>query len=102
MSDLESLSVKGGRELSAFMAQELLYDYVCGNLDSERMQAMARHLEIHRDLSLEAQRIKRGLDYLKLLGASQVQEEFVQRITVPTTLFQVVLQKTKFHLYNHH
>lgn len=99
MSDLESLSVKGGRELSAFMAQEMLYDHVCGNLDSERQQAMDRYLELNRDLALEAQRIKRGLEYLKLLGASQVQDEFVQKIAIPTTLFQVVLQKTKFHLW---
>ncbi|MFN7727682.1 MAG: hypothetical protein ACK5P7_00850 [Bdellovibrio sp.] len=95
MTDIK-LSKKGDREVSQFVGQELLYDYIRGELDQDRVKALEHTLSENRDLKTELERIREGLHYVMDLQKTQVSANLVESIRTPSTYFQVLLQKTKF------
>lgn len=95
MSDVQ-LSRKGERNLSAFIGQELLYDYIRGELDEERKIALEKQLESNRDLKLELEKIREGWAYVTELRETQISPALMENIRVPSTYLHVLLQKTRF------
>ena len=95
MTDIK-LSKKGDRQVSQFVGQELLYDYIRGELDKDRVKALEQTLSENRDLKAELEKIREGLHYVMDLQKTQVSANLVESIRTPSTYFQVLLQKTKF------
>lgn len=95
MTDIK-LSKKGSRQVSQFVGQEMLYDYLRGELDKDRVRALEQTLQENRDLKVELEKIREGLHYVTDLQKTQVSATLVESIRTPSTYFQVLLQKTKF------
>lgn len=77
---------KGGlRPLSRFHAEELLYEYAQGTLDSNRTQALEEYLRSDVELQRELARIRRGLGYLDELSGFRTSTESLERIRVSTS-----------------
>lgn len=95
MTDIK-LSKKGSRQVSQFVGQEMLYDYLRGELDKDRVRALEQTLQENRDLKAELEKIREGLHYVLELQKTQVSATLVESIRTPSTYFQVLLQKTKF------
>ncbi len=91
-----SLSKKGERNVSSFVGQELLYDYLCGELDSERREALEKLLNENRELKAELEKIRDGLRYVTGLQKTDVAPGLAESIRTPSTYFHVLLQKTRF------
>jgi hypothetical protein len=73
------------RDLSDFMTQELLYDYVNGLLDDERKKSVEEVLIKSEEVKAELHTIKKGLQYLESISETKVStvviEQVLQRIT---------------------
>jgi hypothetical protein len=95
MSEIH-FSKKGERSVTPFVGQELLYDYVRGDLDPERVQALEKLLADNRDLKIELEKIRDGLRYVLDLQKTQVSAALTENIRTPSTYFHVLLQKMKF------
>lgn len=87
---------KGGRELTPFIAQEMLYDYVTGQLDDERKSAVETHLRDSREAQSDVTKIKAGIAYAEKLAHTRVQVHVLDEINEPETYLSVVLKKTNF------
>lgn len=95
MSDV-NFSKKGDRVVTPFVGQELLYDYVRGQLDPERVQALERLLQENRELRAELEKIKEGLEYVRQLGQTRVSDVLTESVRTPSTYLHVLLAKTRF------
>jgi hypothetical protein len=95
-TDFVPFSRKGERKISSFVGQELLFDYIIGNLDSERMTAVEDYLKANREAHSDLQRIHSGLDYTRLLAGTKVSDLVVAEIKAPSSYFQVLLRKLRF------
>lgn len=58
----------GRRKLTPFLAHEMLYDYVVGNLDPERRAAVEDFIRSDRESQNLLEAIRRGLRYAERLG----------------------------------
>jgi len=96
MSDEIPYSKKGQRKVSAFVGQELLYDYMTGALDSDRKKAVEDYLHSNREAYSDIQKIQHGMNYVEMLGATQVSEALLEKIKMPTSYLQGLLQKIDF------
>lgn len=90
------LSKKGQREISQFIGHELLYDYLCGNLDKERQAAVEDHVKFSRDAQLDLDRIQSGQAYAESLSSTVVSQPIVSQVSAPTSYFYILLQKSHF------
>src|ERR1700733_15043998 len=71
------------RQLSKFMCQELLFDYIEGNLDADRRKAVEQTLKQHQDLQVELGLIRAAeiyWDKLALTRISSVQIENLKAV----------------------
>ncbi len=75
------------RELSEFMTQELLYDYVNGLLDHERKKSVEEALEKSDDIKADLQTIERGIEYLDNLSKIDVSTILAQEVSQRITYF---------------
>lgn len=89
-------SKKGKREISRFIGHELLYDYLSGNLDKERRDAIEDHIKFSRDAQLDLAKIQAGQNYADKLSATIVLPPVIDRISTPGSYFSVLMQKTNF------
>jgi hypothetical protein len=79
---LKPLKKKRTRQLSRFMAQEMLYDYLKDNLDSERQRAMQEYLPTCPDTQRELEHLRRGLELCERLQDVRVGEAVLDKILV--------------------
>jgi len=89
-------SKKSERKISAFVGHELLYDYVTGRLDPERLQAVEEFLKLSREAQSDVQRINNGLNYVMALSETQLTSSVLAEIKAPSSYFQVLLRKLRF------
>lgn len=90
------LSRKGRREISDFIAKELLYDYMAGRLDGDRQAAVEAQLSKNKELKAELDRIHLASSYAKKLASTQIQLNVINQIDEPETYLSVLLKKTNF------
>lgn len=90
------LSKKSKREMSPFIGHELLYDYLCGNLDRERRSALEDHVKFSRDAQLELTKIQNGQNYADKLAATVVSQPIIEEINSPSGYLSVLVQKSNF------
>jgi hypothetical protein len=69
------LRKKKRRQLSSFMAQEMLYEYLSHNLDSERQQAMDAFVPTCAETQKELENLQRGIAICQQLRQVQVHNE---------------------------
>lgn len=89
-------SKKGQREISPFMGQALLYDYLNGALDKERHSAVAAFLEISREAQVEVQKIQAGQQYAEQLGQVVISEALKKRLGTPASYLSLLFKKSRF------
>lgn len=77
--ELEPLKHKK-RKLTRFLCQELLLDYVLGNLDKQRRQAVDEFLPTCKDTQKEFEILKRGYDYAHSLHDLHIQKTLVEEL----------------------
>lgn len=90
------LSKKNRREISPFIGHELLYDYLCGSLDSERRAAVEDHVKFSRDAQLDLSKIENGQKYAEGLAGTLVSEPIIAQINTPSSYLNVLMQKSNF------
>jgi hypothetical protein len=96
MSDEKLFSKKGQRQVSSFIGQELLYDYMTGQLDDERKKAVEDFARSNKDAQANIQKIQNGMSYADKLSQTQVSEALLTKVNMPSTYSQVLLQKIRF------
>ncbi len=77
--ELEPLKHKK-RKLTRFLCQELLLDYILGNLDQGRKKAVEEFLPTCKDTQKEYEMLKRGYDYALSLHDLQIQKSLVDEL----------------------
>lgn len=93
--DLE-LSKFKKREVTSFVGRELLYDYLTDTLDEDRKKAVAEHIKFSRDAQLDLQKIEAGRTYAQGLSHTEVADLVVDKVRVPSSYIEVLMQKTQF------
>lgn len=91
-----ALSKKEQREISPFFGHEMLYDYLCGNLDKDRRSAVEDHVKFSRDAQLDLAKIQEGQRYAEKLSQTIVSQPIIAQINTPTSYLSVLLQKSNF------
>ena len=81
------------REMSQFMAQELLYDYVNGNLDSARQTAVEKAIADYPDLEKELELIKVANDYCEKLSETKANDELIASLDEIQSVSQTIFSK---------
>jgi hypothetical protein len=89
-------SKKGQRKLSSFVGQELLYDYISGQLDPERHKAVEEFLKENREAQGDVQKINNGLAYTSRLAETVVSQALLEKIEAPANYFQTVQARLRF------
>lgn len=77
---VDNIKPKKTRQLTRFMAQEMLYDYVSGALDRARHEAVEEYIPTCRETMRELERLRRGVDYARGLAQIQVPEKILRSI----------------------
>lgn len=90
------LSKKDQREISPFFGHEMLYDYLCGNLDKARRSAVEDHVKFSRDAQLDLAHIQEGQKYAEQLSRTIVSQPLLDEISNPSNYITVLLQKSHF------
>jgi hypothetical protein len=96
MNDENFFSKKGQRKVSTFIGQELLYDFVTGQLDMERKKSVDDFIRSNREAQSNIQKIQNGLSYSEKLSQTQVSEALLAKVNLPSNYSQVLLQKIRF------
>lgn len=96
MSDDNVFSKKGQRKVSSFIGQELLYDYMTGELDPERKKAVEEFARTNKEAQMDMQKIQNGLQYAEKLSQTKVSEALISKVSQPSSYTQVLLQKVRF------
>jgi len=96
MSDENFFSKKGERKVSAFIGQELLYDYITGQLDSERKKAIEEFIDNNREIQGDITKINNGLAYVDKMSQAVVSQPLLEQIKQPSSYLEMVLMKIRF------
>ncbi len=75
------------RELSEFMAQELLYDYAKDLLDEERKKSVEEFIKKSVEVKVDLKTIETGIQYLESLSKTLVSTTLAQNISRRETYF---------------
>lgn len=89
-------SKKGQRKVSAFIGQELLYDYMTGLLDDERKKAVEEYIHQNKEVQGDMQKIQNGMNYLEVLAQTKVSEALLEKVKQPSSYLDNLLLKMKF------
>lgn len=71
------------RQLSDFLAKELLYDYVCGKLDDARKQAVDQAVADSEEVAADLKSLREGLKYCEALRNTKLSEPLFQFLSQP-------------------
>lgn len=83
------------RDLSKFLAEELLFDYITSHLDSEREMAVKNAIEKDAELKDEEEGMRKALEYLEGLSKTTVSEPLIEKVTKDPSWFLVL--KSSLH-----
>ncbi len=84
------------RELSDFMTQELLYDYVKDLLDEERKKSVEEVIKKSDEVKVDLKTIESGIQYLESLSKTLVSTSLVQNINSRETYFGQIQKLTSY------
>lgn len=83
-----SFSKKGQRQLSDFLAREMLYDYANDQLDLDRKEAVRQAIAQNPNLAKELEDILYGIKYCKMLSETKVKSTLIQKMKQPFSLWR--------------
>jgi hypothetical protein len=95
-----TFSKKGQRQLTDFLAHELLYDYATHQLDAEREEAVRLAINQNPNLAKELEDIIYGLTYCKHLSQTQTKTTFIQKMKQPFSLWRTLEKKLNIRTWN--
>jgi hypothetical protein len=84
------------REMSGFVAQELLYDFIKDHLDSSRRMSVEKDISENLVTKKKYQQMLSGISYLEKLRSVEAQATLIQEIDEPSTYLSVLLKKSHF------
>lgn len=90
------LAKNGHREVSSFVGQELLYDYLAGQLDPVRREALEKHIKLSREAQSDIEKMQHAMSYLDQMSRTLVSQAVVDEISEPTTYVSELFKKTRF------
>lgn len=90
------LKKKGQRQISPFVGNGLLYDYMTGLLDDERKTAVEAYLESSREAQQDVQKIHSGQQYTEKLKHVTISEPLQKRLSTPSSYLNVLFKKSRF------
>lgn len=85
------------RDMSTFVARELLYDYKKSILDDERAKIVEQHLSQSKELIEELSCLTRGMEYMETLKALAMSDDVIQLVKAKPQGFRIVLQKISWY-----
>lgn len=97
MIELVPFSARGDRVISRFHAEELLYEYVQGTLDSGRAAGVKSIVDQDPKLKAEIEGIRRALAYCDTLGRIQFEAQRIEEVRTESTALDHFLKKMKIH-----
>lgn len=71
------------RALSDFLAKELLYDYVTGQLDEPRKDALEKAMKESEEVASDLKSLREGLKYCEALRNTKLSEPYFQHLSQP-------------------
>ncbi|HMN68983.1 MAG TPA: hypothetical protein PKC28_10635 [Bdellovibrionales bacterium] len=77
------------KKLTRFLCQELLYEFVSGNLDHRRRDEVSDYLSTDRESQRELEKLRQGMAYAETLGEAKLDAETRQALET----FEPVWQK---------
>lgn len=90
------LAKSGDREISNFIGQELLYDYLAEKLDPARRAAVEEHVKYSREAQSDLEKMNLGLNYLEQLSRTGVSQSVIEEISEPLTYVSELFRRSRF------
>lgn len=87
---------KNKREMSSFLGQELLYDYLTHQLDSSRKQSVEEFIKESKEAQQDLIKMMNGIQYSERLSETVISEPIIEKINEPSNYMAVLLRKTNF------
>lgn len=84
------------RKVSAFLAHEMLYDYLMDRLDAERLAAVEAELDSDPENQKALMDMKKAMSYIEKINRVEVSPEFLEGMTESSNYISVLLKKTQF------
>ena len=84
------------RQLSRFMCEELLYDYVEDRLDSERHTAVTQTLQAQPDLQREYKGLKLAQEYCSQVSKIRIASTQIENLKAVKSLFSLTLERLRY------
>lgn len=98
--DKIAFSKKDHRQLSDFIAKELLYDYATQQLDTERTEAVRIAIKQNPALARELGDILNGLTYCKHLSQTLIKPTLIQKMKQAFSLWQNIQKLFNVRMWN--
>lgn len=77
------------------MCRELLYDYVCGSLDKERVRAVEESLQENDDVQNDLRALEEGIKYCDYLRKTRLAEAYIESLSKPPKSWKDLGEKWK-------
>lgn len=75
------------RQLSQFLVEEMMYDYVAGKLDSDREQAVREYLESSKESRELETQLRNAIAYCDRLSGTEVSEPLMEKLVKSKSLW---------------
>ncbi len=92
--------IKGKRDLSEFMARELLYDYAIHALDTDRNYAVQKAIQENQQLAKELDDILYGITYCQHLTQAVAKEEVIKKIAFQPRITETLKKNLNLRNWN--
>lgn len=95
--ELEGFSKKDHRQLGAFFAKELLYDYLLDQVDEQRRAGIEAELKTNPDLQLQLDQLKNSIQFCEELVAQvKIKPEAIDKMKNSATFVESFLKRIHF------
>ena len=75
------------RQLSQFLVEEMMYDYVAGKLDSDREHAVREYLESSKESKELEKQLRNAIAYCDQLSGTEVSEPLMEKLVKSKSLW---------------
>lgn len=95
--ELEGFSKKDHRQLGAFFAKELLYDYLLDQVDEQRRAGIEAELKTNPDLQLQLDQLKNSIQFCEeLVTHVKIKPEAIDKMKNSATFVESFLKRIHF------
>lgn len=84
------------RQISHFLAQEMLYDYMQGRLEPDRKNAIENYLAEHPDLRDELENMRRAEQYTAHLGKTRIAPKSLEQLRAVRPLRELIINRLRW------